>query len=287
MLLKESIDLSLIVKKIIWGYPLTRRQMIILMFYDVDFLMKTVDIVLKQSKYNQIHQPGYFEEARHHVAIVIEYIGAPMQMVLPKCETALKDYDTAAFAEIYRFPQDSVKLQKLIDQVRRYTDRNHADEDKWSPELKAYIVAQSVGPMGIDNEALRTFHFHERRFSNATPGQPMPPFPPFKAESATYCTHCQSKVHDSGGCIVRLLHMCKQIGLKLSNRCSFVPDWNDSFGNRCMDIRPHVGPLLAQYEPSSSETYRERMVDTMLARMSVWERTIFQITLQGIVTTLL
>ena len=60
MLLKESIDLSLIVKKIIWGYPLTRHQMIILMCYDVDFLMKTVDIVLKQNKYNQIHQPGYF-----------------------------------------------------------------------------------------------------------------------------------------------------------------------------------------------------------------------------------
>ena len=31
-----------------------------------------------------------------------------------------------------------------------------------------------------------------------------------------------------------------------------------------MEARPHVGPLLAQYEPSSSDTYREMMVDTML-----------------------
>jgi len=61
ILLKESTDLSLIVKKIVWGYPLTRHQLIILMFYDLDFLMKTVDIVLKQNKYNQTYQPGYFE----------------------------------------------------------------------------------------------------------------------------------------------------------------------------------------------------------------------------------
>ena len=149
--------------------------MIILMFYDVDFLMKTVDIVLKQNKYNPIYQPGYFEEARHRVAIVIEFIGAPMQMVLPRCETALKVYDTAAFGEVYKFPQDSVKLQKLVDQFRRYTDRNHADENKWSSELKDYIVAQAVGPMGIDNEAIETFGFKERRWSNANPGQPMPP----------------------------------------------------------------------------------------------------------------
>ena len=161
----------------------------------------------------------------------------------------------------YNFPQYNAKLEKLIDQFRSYSDRNHNDEERWSSELKAYTVAQSVGPLGIDNEALRTFGFGERRFSNANPGQPMPPFPAFKAESATYCSHCQSRVHDSGGCIVCLLHMCKQIGLKLSNRCSFVPDWNDSFGHRCMEPRPHVGPLLA---PSSSETYRERMVDTML-----------------------
>ena len=60
ILLKESTDLSLIVKKVIWGYPLTRHQMIILMFYDLDFLMKTVDEVLKQNKFNSIYQPGFF-----------------------------------------------------------------------------------------------------------------------------------------------------------------------------------------------------------------------------------
>ena len=63
---------------------------------------------------------------------------------------------------------------------------------------------------------------------------------------------------------MRLLHTCKQIGQKLSNRCSFVPGWIESFGDRCMESRPRVGPLLAQFEPSSSETYRERHVDTML-----------------------
>ena len=101
--MKESISLSLIVKQIIWGYPLTRHHMIILMFYDVDFLMKTIDVVLKQNKYNPCIQPGYYEEARHRVAIVIEYIGAPMQMVLPRCETALKVYDIVAFGEVYKF----------------------------------------------------------------------------------------------------------------------------------------------------------------------------------------
>ena len=111
---------------------LTRHQMRILMLYDVDFLMKTVDVVLKQNRYNQCHQPGYFEEARRRVEIVIEYIGAPMQMVLPKCETAMKVYDTFALGEIYKFPRDSVKLQKLIDQFRRYSDRHHDDEQKWS-----------------------------------------------------------------------------------------------------------------------------------------------------------
>ena len=115
------------------------------MFYAFDFLMETVDIVLTQNKYNQCYQPGYFEEARHRVAIVIEYIGAPMHMVLPNCETALRVYDTAAFGEIYRFPQDSAKLQKLIDQFRRYSDSNHNDKEKWSSELKDYTVAQSVG----------------------------------------------------------------------------------------------------------------------------------------------
>jgi hypothetical protein len=112
ILLKESTDLPLIVKKIIWGYPLTRHQMIILMFYDLDFLMKTVDEVLKQNKFNPIYYPGFFEEARHRVAIAIEFIGAPMQMVLPKCETALKIYDTAIFGQEYIYPQSSVKLQK-------------------------------------------------------------------------------------------------------------------------------------------------------------------------------
>ena len=73
--------------------------MIILMFYDLEFLMKTVDVVLKQHKFNPIYYPGFFEEARHRVAIAIEFIGAPMQMVLPKCETALTIYDTAIFGQ--------------------------------------------------------------------------------------------------------------------------------------------------------------------------------------------
>ena len=163
-----------------------------------------------------------------------------------------------------RFPQDSVKLQKLLDQFRRYTNRRHADEDKWSPELRAYVVAQAVGPMGIDNEALATFHFHERRFSNATPAQPMPSFPPFKAESVTYCAHCQSKVHDGKGCIVRLLHVSMQIGLKLVNRCGFIPDWKTASDSRNLEALPHVGPLLAQCAPYLSQAYRERMPDTLL-----------------------
>ena len=103
--------------------------MILIMFHDVDFLMKTVDVVLKQNKYNPCFQPGYDEEARHRVAIVIEYIGAPMQMVLPRFETALKVYDTAAFGEFYRFPQHSAKVQKLMNQFRRHSDRNHEDEE--------------------------------------------------------------------------------------------------------------------------------------------------------------
>ena len=193
--------------------------MIILMFYDVDFLMTTVDVVLKQNKYNPCFQPGYYEETRHRVVIVIEYIGAPMQMVLPRCETALKVYDTADFGVSYRFPQHSAKLQKLVNQFRKYSDRNHDDEENCSSELRNYIVGQAVGPRGIDNEALQTFGFGECPHSNANSGQPMPPFPPSKAESATYCSHCQSKMHDSGGCIVRLLNLCKQIGQKLSHRC--------------------------------------------------------------------
>ena len=113
----------------------------------------------------------------------------------------------------------------------------------------------------------------------------MPPFPAFKAESATYCSHCQSKMHDSGGCIVRLLHMCKQIGQKLSSRCSFVPDWVESFGSRCMESRPHAGPLLAQYEPSSSQAYRERfLIQCYFApRLSDWAFNILEMTQQSIV----
>ena len=110
--------------------------MIIIMFYDVDFLTKAFDIVLKQNKYNPCFQPGYYEEARHRVAIVIEYIGAPVQMVLPRCETALKAHDTVAFGEFYRFPQHSAKLQKLMNQFRKYSDRNHDDEQNWSSEMK-------------------------------------------------------------------------------------------------------------------------------------------------------
>ena len=130
--------------------------------------------------------------------------------------------------------------------------------------MKAYIVGQAFGPFGIDNEALRTFGFGEKRCSNVNPGQPMPPVPAIAAESYTYCSHCQSRMHDSGGCIVRSLHMSKEIGQKLSNRCSFVQGWSESFGDRCMTPRPHVGTLLAQFEPSCSEAYRERFGDTML-----------------------
>ena len=76
---KEFTSPPVLVKKLIWGYPLTRHQCIILMFYDVDFLIKTVDQVLKQNKLNSLYQPGYFDEARHRIAMPIEYIGAPMQ----------------------------------------------------------------------------------------------------------------------------------------------------------------------------------------------------------------
>ena len=71
-------------------------------------------------------------------------------------------------------------------------------------------------------------------------------------------------MHDSGGCIVHLLNLCNQIGPKLAHRCLYVPDWIGTFGDRCMDTRTHAGPLLAQFEPSSSQGYRERFVDTML-----------------------
>ena len=98
-----------------------------------------------------------------------------MQMVLPKCETSLKVYDTSEYGMFYRYPQNSQKLQKLIDQFREYSNRNHTTEADWSPALKDYIARQAVGPLGIDNEALRLFGFGESRNSNATPGQPMPP----------------------------------------------------------------------------------------------------------------
>ena len=87
------------------------------MFYDVDFLMKAVDVVLKRNKYNPCIQPGYYEEARHRVAIVIEYIGAPMQMVLPKCETALKVYDTAAFCRCLQIPTAQCQASETDEPV--------------------------------------------------------------------------------------------------------------------------------------------------------------------------
>ena len=35
------------------------------------------------------------------------------------------------------------------------------------------------------------------------------------------------------------------------------------FGNRCLETRPHAGPLLAQVEPPFLQAYRERFTDTM------------------------
>ena len=209
-----------------------------------------------------------------------------LQMVLPTCVTTVKVFDSASFAEIYRFPQDSVKLEKLLDQFRRYTNRRHADEEKWSPELRAYVVAQAVGPMGIDNEALTTFHFHERRFSNATPAQPMPSFPPFKAESARYCAHCQSMVHDGKGCIVRLLHVSMQIGLKLVNRCGFTPDWTTAFAGTLRHVLMLVRCWHSVRRHSVRLTARECRIQCYFAAVPVvWEYIISQITLQRIVTT--
>ena len=77
------------------------------MFYDVDFLMKTVDQVLTQNKHNPLYQPGFYQAARDRIAMAIEYIGAPMQLVFPSCETALKVYDTGEFGTYYRYPQNS------------------------------------------------------------------------------------------------------------------------------------------------------------------------------------
>ena len=57
----------------------------------------------------------------------------------------------------------------------------------------------------------------------------------------------------------------KEVGEKLVNRCNFHADWKDLFHTRNMEKRPHVGPELAQYEPSSeSSKFRERMADTMV-----------------------
>ena len=140
-------------------------------------------------------------------------------MVLPKCETSLKVYDTAEFGLFYRYPQDSQKLQKLIDKFRECSNRNHTTEADWATALRDYIARQAVGPLGIDNEALRFFVFGDCRNSNATPGQPVPTFSPLKADSATNCRYCQSKMHDSAGCIVYLLSLCKK---KSANACSSV-----------------------------------------------------------------
>lgn len=124
------------------------------MFYDVDFLMKTVDQVLTQNKHNPLYQPGFYQEGRHRIAMAIEFIGAPMQLVLPSYETALKVYDIAEFGTYYRYPQNSQKLEKLQDQFRECSNRHHATESAWTPVLKGYIARQAVGPLGIDNKAL-------------------------------------------------------------------------------------------------------------------------------------
>ena len=92
----------------------------------------------------------------------------------------------------------------------------------------------------------------------------MPPFRLFKGDSGTYCKYCQTRMHDSEGCIVHLLNTCKQIGQKVAQRCSFNPNWREVFDNRCLETRPHAGPLLAQVEPSFLQAYREQFTDTML-----------------------
>lgn len=91
----------------------------------------------------------------------------------------------------------------------------------------------------------------------------MPPFLQFRGDSATYCKYCQTKMRDSEGCIVYLLNLCKQIDQNMARKCSFDPDWREAFGNRCLDTRPHSGPLLAQVEPPFLQAHRERFTDTM------------------------
>ena len=38
-----------------------------LMFYDIDFLMKVADEILTQNKLNALYQLGFYEEARHRI----------------------------------------------------------------------------------------------------------------------------------------------------------------------------------------------------------------------------
>ena len=226
--------------------------------------MKTVDAVLKQNRLNALHQPGFFQEAHHRVAIIIEFIAAPMQMVLPRCETSLKLYDTVVFGEHYKFPENEVKLQKIIEQFRRYTDRDLTDTSTWTDAVTESVVAQALGPMGLDNEALEKFGFQDKRWSNANPAQPTPTFSPFKATSVIRCNHCDSNLHDGAGCIVNLMFLCKDIGEKLVTRCTYEASWKDCFHTRNMDKRPHVGTALAQVAQSSTAVFRERSVDTIL-----------------------
>ena len=114
------------------------------MSYFVDFLMKTVDQVLTQNKHNPLYQLDFYQEAHHRIAAAIEFIGAPMQLVLPSCETALKVYDIVEFGTYYRYPQNSQKPQKLQNQFREFTNRDHANESEWTPALKEYVARKAV-----------------------------------------------------------------------------------------------------------------------------------------------
>ena len=101
--------------------------------------------------------------------MAVELIGAPIQIVFPKCEASLRVYETTEFGLYMRFPQHHQKLQKLIDQYREYTDRDQTAEVVWSATLKDYVAAQAVGPPGIDNEALHMLRYGDSRHSNAIP----------------------------------------------------------------------------------------------------------------------
>ena len=74
-----------------------------LMFYDLDVLMKVDDEILTQNKLDELYQPGFHEEARHRIALAVEFVGAPMQMVLPTCETSLRVYETTEFGLYMRY----------------------------------------------------------------------------------------------------------------------------------------------------------------------------------------